>query len=223
MKKSNLFLLLVITFLSIVCLSCGGGRAKVLPGKEPIMFAKVDPTFSSTHIETIAILPFSNGVEFEEAAWVIYENLIASFRVKYPGFKMTPPDEMMRLISSNNLSDDFNVFLGDYNNTGVANPDFLIKIREVLEIDAVFFGKIIAYGTYMEEKKSFLGSLVGLAKIFKSTNRLGIRLNTYRGKDGRLIWEGTHIVQGPSKEMGLSDLAGALCEIIVNYFGRRSY
>ncbi len=223
MKKLNLFLLLLITFLSIVSLSCGGGgKANILPGKEPIMFAKVDPAFSSTQIESIAILPLSNGVEFEEAAWVIYENLIGSFRAKYPDFKMTPPDEMMMLISSNNLSDDFNIFLGDYNNTGVANPDFLIKVREVLEIDAVLFGKIIAYGTYMEEKKSFL-SLAGLGKIFKSTNRLGIRLTTFRGIDGRWIWEGQHIVSGSSKKMGLSDLAGALCEVIVNYFGRRSY
>lgn len=222
MKNGTLVFTLIISLILLGFLSCGGGRPKLLPGKEPILFSKVDPAFSTTHIETIALLPLSNGVEFEEAAWVIYENLIAKFRSKYPHYKIIPPDEIMRQISVGNLSDDFNVFLGDYNNTGVANPDFLIKCRNVLNVDAVFFGKIIAYGSYIEEQKSFLGSLFGIGKMFRTKNRLGIKLSTFRGKDGRLIWDGTHIVKGTSK-MGLSDLADALCEVIANYFGKRSY
>jgi len=222
MKKRILVFLFLIPLIVLSFFSCGGGKPKLLPGKEPILFAKVDPAFSTTHIETIALLPLSNGVEFEEAAWVIYENLIAKFRNKYPTYNIIPPDEIMKKISASNLSDDFNVFLGDYNNTGVANPDFLIKCRKILNVDAVFFGKIIAYGSYLEEKKSFLGSLLGLGKMFSTKNRLGIRLSVFRGKDGRLIWEGTHIVKGTSK-MGLSDLAEALSEVIANYFGKRSY
>lgn len=145
------YLILSFTFVSclIIFYACGmlEPPPRTLPEAIPIQKARVDPAFSTTHIEVIGLLPFSNAIEYEDS-YVLYRNLIGKFNNKHPEYTIISPEETMSKISSAGLSDDFNVFLGDYTNTGVANPDFLMKIKKILNVDAVLFGKILAMGSH---------------------------------------------------------------------------
>jgi len=216
---------LIVSFTLFTCLiifwGCGllEPPVKTLPEAMPIQNAKVDPAFSTTHMEVIGLLPFSNAVQYEDS-YVLYRNLVGKFNSKHPQYKIISPEETLGKISSAGLSDNFNVFLGDYTNTGVANPDFLIKIKDVLNVDAVLFGEILAMGsyTYTRTRRNIFSRK--LYTIQETENRVGIRLSCFRGKDGRLIWEGRHIASG---KQDLNVLADALATIFANYFGRRSY
>lgn len=221
MKKE--YLMGSFTLFSFLIIFSGCGMleppAKRLPEAIPIQKARLDPAFSTTNIKLIGLLPFSNAIEYEDS-YVLYRNLISKFNSKHPEYTIISPEEIMSKISSAGLSDDFNVFLGDYTNTGVANPDFLIKIKKILNVDAVLFGNIIAMGThsYNARRKSFLTGKYYIVTI--TENRVGINLSCFRGKDGRLIWQGEHITSGKED---LSALADTLAMVFANYFGRRSY
>jgi hypothetical protein len=216
--KLTIFLGL-LAFFELSCLPLGPESVAPLPEQIPIQQARVDPAFSTTEMKIICLLPFSNARQYDDA-YVLYDNLIDRFNSKHPQYKIIPPDEALAKISSAKLADDFNVFLGDYTNTGVANPDFLRKIKGILDVDAVLFGEILAMGPYRYSEKH-IGPITGRVWFEDVTvNRVGIRLACYRGKDGRNIWEGKHIL---SEKAELSILANKLAIIFANYFGSRAY
>jgi len=222
-KKRKLMSLTILLgflpFFELSCLPPGPGSVSALPEQIPIQQARVDPAFSTTEMKIIGLLPFSNARQYDDA-YVLYDNLIDKFSSKHPQYKVVPPDEVLAKFSSAKLTDDFNVFLGDYTNTGVANPDFLRKIKGILDVDAVLFGDILAMGPYSYREKH-VGPVTGRIWYEDVTvNRVGIRLACFRGKDGRNIWEGKHIL---SEKADLSSLANKLAVIFANYFGSRAY
>jgi len=190
-----------------------------LPEEIPIEYAKVDPAFHSTHIEVIAFLPFSNARQYDDA-YVIYDNLINKFGSIHPQYRIISPDEVMNKISASGMSDAFNVFLGDYMNTNVANKDFIMKIKSMLNVDTILFGEILSLGSYSYnvKKRNFLTNEIYIDK--ETENRVGLRLGCWRGKDGRLIWEGRHTTHG---KQSLNELSSTLATIFARYFGRRTY
>jgi len=211
-----------LAFLNISCLPTLFDTSAKLPQNIPIQEAKVDPAFATTQMKVIAFFPFSNAIQYDEGdVYTIYSNLIDKFRTKHSRYEFVLPETVMAKISSSGLSDAFNVFLGDYTNTGVANPDFLDKIKKVLNFDAILFGRIDALGT-IERTEETRSRITG--KILYNTvryNMLGIRLVCYRGKDGRNIWEGRHVLR--ERGAKLPDLAMTIAEIFANYFGSRPY
>jgi len=225
MAKKHLMIIseLILAFLTFFELSClPPGQLETpasLPEQIPIQEAKVDPAFSTTKMEVIALLPFTNAIEYEDV-YVLYDNLVDKFNSKHPQYRIIPPREVKARISSAKLDDDFNVFLGDYTNIGVANKEFLKKIERILGVNAVLIGEILAMGpySYRERRVGLISGRVYYENV--NVNRLGINLFCFRTKDGRKIWEGKHIL---SEKADLSTLASKLAEIFANYFGRRRY
>ncbi|MCP2520875.1 hypothetical protein NLC82_04315 [Candidatus Aminicenantes bacterium AC-335-A11] len=226
--KKHLIYGYIIIFTTFFVLSClpplpEETKPKVLPEQIPIQKAWVDPAFSTTKIRIIALLPFSNAVQFDEnISWTLYNKLLEKFREKHPEYSIISPQDVKAKIDSAGLSDDFNVFLGDYLNTGVANKSFLMKLKRILKVDVVLFGEITAAGSYKRKvwKEYFLRK--GGYWDFVTENKLGIKLACYRGKDGRKIWLGQHTIIGNEKQV-LTELADTLCTIFAVHFGRRSY
>ncbi|MFW6130665.1 MAG: hypothetical protein ACOC56_05710 [Atribacterota bacterium] len=225
MLKTKINLIIIIFFIVFTAISClppgllEHEDSSQLPREIPIEYAKVDPAFHSTHIEVIALLPFSNARKYDDA-YVIYDNLISKFGGIHSQYKIISPNEVMNKISSLGISDAFNVFLGDYMNTGVANKDFIIRVKNMLDVDAILFGEILSLGsyTYKVRKKNYL-----TRKYYIDTekrNRVGLRLGCWRGKDGRKIWEGRHTTKGNSS---LNKLASVLSTIFAKHFGKRTY
>jgi hypothetical protein len=192
---------------------------QLIPESIKIDYAWVDPAFSSTSIKLIGLLPFTNAPKYDDRD-VIYRNLIDKFISKHPQYKMVSPDEIISRMSSAGLSDDFNVFLGDYLDKGVANRDFLTKIRRVLNVDVVLVGEILALGTYnvRETRQNFLSKRPYVVDI--RVNRVGLHLTCFRGKDGRKIWDGKHMLAG---RQNLTALADGIAVIFANHFGARNY
>jgi hypothetical protein len=220
--KSLGLLSLVVCYalLGASCFPMTSNTTANLPQNIRIQEARVDPAFASTEMRVIAFFPFSNAIQYDSAdIYVLYNNLIDKFRTKHPQYSFIPPEDVMTKISSSGLSDAFNIFLGDYTNTGVANPDFLIKIKRALNLDAILFGKIEAFGPhrYQERHYSRISGKVWYDTV--SVNQLCIRLACFRGKDGRNIWEGKHLLRA---DADLATLAKSIAEIFANYFGSRS-
>ena len=190
-----------------------------IPESVKIDFAWVDPAFSSTSIKVVGLLPFTNAIQYDDRD-VLYRNLVDTFVAKHPDYRVISPDEAISRFSSAGLSDDFNVFLGDYLDKGVANRDFLTKIRKVLNVDVVLVGEVLALGTYnVRETRNNI--LTGRPYVVDArVNKVGLHLTCFRGKDGRKIWEGKHMFAGGQD---LTALAGGIAVVFANHFGLRNY
>jgi len=224
-KKPSIFgftiIFSFIIFFELSCLPPLSESAPTLPEQIPIQEAKAELIFSSTkNMRTIGLLPFSNAIEYDDSnTHALYVNLIDKFRSKHPEYSIISPQEINSKIVSNRLSDEFNIFLGDYINTGVAGRHFIKTLKKILNLDAILLGKIQAMGPYSYKQRHY-GSIS--KRVWYTTeyvNTLGISLSCYRVKDGRKMWEGKHILR---EKAGLPELSTKLATIFATYFGRSS-
>ena len=116
-----------------------------------IQEAKVDPAFATSKKDRVALLPFANASEYREAASVISKTFVSQLSQLHPEYKFVSPTETMNFVSTSGLDDQFNVFLGDYLSSRTARPDFLSILRDKLQIDAVFVGRISEWGEQKEK------------------------------------------------------------------------
>jgi hypothetical protein len=183
-----------------------------------IALAKVDPAFQTTKLDRIALLPFANAAQFKDAASIISKNFVSQLSQLHSDYKFLSPDETINFISTSNLNDEFNVFLGDYltSNGGVARPDFLANLRTKLQIDAVLVGHVTKYGEIIE-----IRSFLGKPTRFK-VSVVGVDMSLYRTTDGRRVWYGRDMIAAKNKN-SLPDAAQAISEVFARYFGRTPY
>lgn len=181
-----------------------------------IQEAKLDPAFQTTKLDRVALLPFANTSQYKEAAGIISKNFVSQLSQLHAEYKFIPPNETMNFISTSGLDDQFNVFLGDYLSSGIARQDFLNTLREKLQIDAVFVGKINAWGE-MKERYMFLGR-----PMLRKVHVVGMEMTLYRTTDGRRIWEGKDLIAAQNQEK-LQQAAEAISEVFARFFGRVPY
>jgi hypothetical protein len=181
-----------------------------------IQDAKVDPTFQTSKLDRVAVLPFANTPQYKEAASIITKNFVSQLSQMHPDYKFVPPDETINFVSKAGLDDQYNIFLGDYSSSKIARQDFLTILRDKLQIDAVFVGQIDAWGE-VTEIATFLGR-----PVKKKLHVAGMQMALYRTTDGRQIWSGKDLIS-VSKETQLQDAAQALSEIFARFFGRPKY
>ncbi len=224
-KKSSIFgftiIFSFIVFFELSCFIPTPESAPTLPEQIPIQKAKVELIFSSTkNMRTIGLLPFSNAIEYDDSnTHTLYANLIDKFRSKHPEYSIISPQEINSKIVSNRLSDKFNIFLGDYINTGVVGKRFIRTLKKILNLDAILLGKIKYMGSYSYKQRHYGYISKRVSYTTEYVNKLGICLACYRGKDGRKMWEGEHILR---EKAGLPELSAKLATIFATYFGRSS-
>lgn len=111
-----------------------------------IQEATLDPTFQTTRIERIALVPLGTPADGQDAANVVAKHIVAQLSQIHPEYKVIPPDELMNFVTTAKLDDQFNMFFGDYSSSRTVRQDFIKILRDKLQVDAVFIGTITAYG-----------------------------------------------------------------------------
>ncbi|MCA1791922.1 MAG: hypothetical protein LC667_19370 [Thioalkalivibrio sp.] len=183
-----------------------------------IQEAKLDPTFQTTQIKRIVLVPLANtgGGDAKDAGNVVARNLVAQLAQFHPEYEVIPPDELMNFVTTSKLDDQFNMFFGDYLSTGTVRRDFIDILRDKLKADAVFIGEITAYG----ETKA-----TGGARRFipgKKESVVSLKMGLYRTSDGRLIWSGRDSIAA-QQASDLPSAAEAIGEVFARFLGRRAY
>ena len=178
--------------------------------------AKLDPTFQTTKLDRVALLPFANASQYQEPAGIIAKKFVSQLSQLHPEFKFVPPEETINFISTAGLNDEFNVFLGDYLASGTAGKAFLDNLRNKLQIDAVLVGHITAYG-----QKQELGTFLG-KPIMRYVYVVGVDMSLYRTTDGRKIWYGKDLIAAQNKNK-LPEAADVISDVFARFFGRTPY
>ncbi|MCC7007280.1 MAG: hypothetical protein IT184_00530 [Acidobacteria bacterium] len=166
--------------------------------------SKVDPAFQSTKIARIALLPFANAIQFNDCSRTLAKHLVVELGQKHPEYKVVAPDELMNFITSSKLDDEFNVFLGDYLNTGTSRQDFLTLIGAKQQIDAVLLGKINTCG-------NLRGRLV-----------LDVEMSLHRVKDARRVWWGRDSTAN-LRSTDLQEASQDVADVLARYVGRPAF
>ncbi len=178
--------------------------------------AKLDPAFQTTKLDRVALLPFANAGQYKDASSIISKNFVSQLSQMHPEYKFVSPEEMMNFISNAGMNDEFNVFLGDYLGSNVADKSFLDSLRDKVHADAVLVGHVTKWG---EETVSVL--FLGRPMPRKLTV-VGLDMSLYRTTDGRCVWYGKDLIAAPNKTK-LQDAAEAISEVFARYFGRVPY
>jgi hypothetical protein len=219
MATKSIVLLASVALFSVVTLGSGQGRQGP-KDRNTIAAAKLDPSFASTALARVILLPFGNELDYTEGAMILEENFIASMRQKHPEITIAGSQEAKQLIQDQKLGSDYRAFLGTYANTGVATVGFLEALGKATNADGVFLGQILGFGVARQTTV-----LVNpLLPIWWSKNKavVGMQLTLLRTKDGRELWVGSHAVQGEKNE-NVKDLAKVVCDVFAAYFGRVPY
>lgn len=210
--RNVLMMALIVTLQSMVVFAQGNQGRKFGPEVgNSILEARLDPTFQTTKMSRIALLPFANTIQYKEGAALISKNFLSELSQMHSEYKFVPPEETINFISKSGLDDNYNIFLGDYLNSGTARQDFIDILRNKLQIDAVFLGQISGWG----EKK---------ASTFLSGKNfvVGMEMSLYRTSDGRRIWYGKDLII-VKKESQLQEAAQIMSQVFARFFGRTQY
>lgn len=201
----------------VLCVAVWAQSRKLGPDTaKSISEAKLDPAFQTTKLDRVALLPWANTAEYKDAAKIISQNFVAQLSQMHSDYKFIPPEDIMNFVSRSHLDDQYNIFLGDYLNSGAARPDFIATLRDQLQIDAVFVGKITEWGQ-QEQTGISLGRVVK-RKVWA----VGMETGLYRTTDCRMIWFGKDSIS-VSKQDQLTEAAQTLSEVFARFFGRPSY
>lgn len=181
-----------------------------------IQEATLDPTFQTTRIERIALVPLGSTGDAKDAVTVVAKNLVSQLSQIHPEYKVIPPDELMNFVTTSKLEDQFNMFFGDYSSSRTVRQDFIKILRDKLQVDAVFIGTITAYG----EAKATGG--IGRFIPGKKDNVVSLEMGLYRTNDGRRIWFGKDSIAAQQAK-DLPHAAEAIGEVFARFVGRRAY
>lgn len=181
-----------------------------------IQEATLDPTFQTTRIERIALVPLASDGDAKDAATIVAKNIVAQLSQIHPEYKVIPPDELMNFVTTSKLDDEFNMFFGDYSSSRTVRQDFVNILRDKLQVDAVFIGTITAYGQTK--------STGGVRKFIpgKKDSVVGLEMGLYRTSDGRRIWFGKDSIAAKQAD-DLPRAAEAIGEVFARFVGRRAY
>jgi len=181
-----------------------------------IQEATLDPTFQTTTIERIALVPLASTGDSKDAVNVVAKNLVSQLSQVHPEYKVIPPDELMNFVTTSKLDDQFNMFFGDYESSRTVRQDFLSVLRDKLHVDAVFIGTITAYGEAKstDRIRKFIPG--------RKDNVVSLEMGLYRTSDGRKIWSGKDSIAA-QQATDLPHAAEAIGEVFARFIGRRAY
>ena len=133
MKNYIKILFLGVVF--IIFISCSATKSSIS--------SYINPTYNKGEIQSIAILPIKNARFAPSEARDLNRKLIQILSTKNPNIKIVPPLKVIRIISKNNISNEWANFLNDYYTSGLLDKKTLIKISNFLKVDAIFQGNLI--------------------------------------------------------------------------------
>ncbi len=214
--------LLMATACLVLIAAVSFGQRRLGPkNRDTILDARLDPGFTSTTLNRVIFLPFANELDFPEGAMILSENFLGAMRQKHPNITIVAPQDAIRLIQDQKLSNDYRAFMGNYRNTGVATMSFLEALPRNGQVDGILLGRILGFGV---TKQTTVLNSTAFGRISWSKNKamVGMELTLLRTKDGRELWWGTHGVQGEKNE-NVRDLAKAVGDVFGVYFGRMPF
>ncbi len=157
MKK---FFPIVILFL----IACSGTRIKTY----------VNPSFSRELYQSFALLPIRNISLSPSEAIEINRNFFITLTAKNTDKRILGSVEANKLLNDSNLVSDYDQFLREFENTGVANTKILNRLGNQLGCSAIIQGLIINY-----KQDSYP----------KPKTTAGLRYFIISTKNGDILWE----------------------------------
>lgn len=188
--------------------------------RDTILDSKLDPSFASTPLTKLVLLPFGNELDYPEGAMFLAQNFVSEMQQKHPEITVVAPAEALELIKKLNLATEYRVFWGNYVNTGVPTLSFLKAFGQAGRVDGILLGQVLGFGVVINPR--ILNTPLGLFKWNKSEAVVGMEIRLLRCKDGRELWWGAHAVKGAKNE-NVKDLAKVVGGVFASYFGRVPY
>lgn len=185
-----------------------------------ILDARLDPAFATAGLKRLALLPFSNELDYPEGAMVLGENFLGQMRQKHEEVETIAPAAVMQILRQANLADSYRAFIGNYLNTEVATTAFLQQFGRAANVDGVVIGRVIAYSVLTTSKD--LNTQLGTVTLPRNRAVVGMRLLVFRASDGRQLWSGLHAVEG-QKDQNVVELAKIVGDVFAQYYGRLPY
>lgn len=185
-----------------------------------ILDARLDPAFATAGLKRLALLPFSNELDYPEGAMVLSENFVGQMLQKHPDVAVVGPLDVAQLLKQHALTDEYRTFIGNYLNTDVATTVFLQQFGRAAKIDGIVIGRVVAYSVLTESKD--INTLLGVVTLTRNKAVVGMQLRVFRTTDGRQLWSGLHAVEG-QKDQNVVDLAKIVGDVFAQYYGRLPY
>ncbi len=154
---------------------------QLLPGcvtRRATLQTFIDPSIQTTAVKTVAVFQMRNTAFSPGETMEMDRTITQAFVQKNGSVKIIGTTEAGTMINNANLASEFSGFLGDFENSGIANTVFLNKIKN-LGIDAILQGRLF------EVKQD------DWARQRLAHTSLLIRYTILNTSNGKILWEGT--------------------------------
>lgn len=138
----------------------------------------VDPAFTSTNIESIAIFPIRNTRAAPSEARQMNRRVALSLQAQNPGLRLVNEIEATRSIDDAGLGADWSEFVTGFAASGIPDVGRISKIGAAIGVDAIFQGELVS----VQQIDGEYGRNAG-------TTRVTVRYTLLDARDGRLLWE----------------------------------
>ncbi len=138
----------------------------------------VDPSFSSTSIQRIAIFPIRNTRAAPSEARQMNRRVALSLQAQNPNVVLVNETEATGRIDKAGLGADWSEFVTGFAASGIPDVGKISKIGSAIGVDAIFQGELVS----VQQIDGEYGRNAG-------TTRVTVRYTLLDARDGRLLWE----------------------------------
>ena len=150
-----------------------------------------DPSFSTTQLSFIAVLPLQNTRLGPQVAIDLNRGVVQELSRRNPNLRIMGPAEAQEKLSSAGLIESYSQFLRDYGTSGLLNKAVLMKLGDALCVDAVLQGDI----SQLEQQDGVYGYI-------RAYTKLTLRYSVISLKSGVVLWESSVTVKKQTTTLG---------------------
>lgn len=138
----------------------------------------VDPSFTATRINSVAVFPIRNTRAAPSEARQINRRVALELRAQNPNVKLINETEASALIDEAGLGDDWASFVTGFAASGIPDVQKISAIGEAIGVDTILQGELVS----VQQSDGVVGGNPG-------TTRVTVRYTLLDARDGRLLWE----------------------------------
>ena len=137
----------------------------------------VDANYSAKQIQRVVVLPMSNTTLSAGQANELSRSFAQSLQRKNPSLVIIGAGEAVQKINNANLADDWAKHLMNFASSGIPNTKTVERVGELLEVDAVIQGTMLAVSQRDSNGYNY------------PITRVSLRYTMLSAKNVRILWE----------------------------------
>ena len=173
--------LLCMLFVAITLTSCKPSKTLV----DISCSGYLSPDFIRNDIlkEGISIMPVLGGRSKEEFRRPMGLELTKYLRYEFSPEKVKSPSEVIEIMNTENLTEDYASAIGIYSTTGILPKEFVMKLGKALDVRYLFFVSLL--------DNNYTGSFSNQAVITRvNIDEIYVQGQVWDTRKGDIVWEG---------------------------------